>query len=227
MKKSIYAVTLLLLGAALCVPFTSSAQDKSSEDPERQAYLDKVIAKEKKYAALEENLSGWRFGGEYSARRFNTIDVRPAVKRGLHATAGYRFNKHWYVGGLAGVDLTCPFEITRDGYVDDKANYSVTREDKIYVPIMVEPRFYFNYAKTSVYLCVDAGYEISSSSAATATLGLGLDYNIKNSKCVNIAFSLGMGSWDSCEGDFLGASDDPGYEQQDGFVLGFKIGFSL
>lgn len=216
----------MMVGAS----FTSFAQESTNDDAKRQEYLNRVIAKEKREEAFKASLSGWRFGGEYSARKFNTIGTRPATKRGLHATVGYRFNKHWYVGGITGIDLTFPFEIKRDGYVDDDINYSIERKDKVYIPIIIEPRYYFNYAKFATYLYVNNGVEFSSSTSGIGTFGLGFDWNIKDTKCVNMAFGLGLGGWESADGDFMagiGEEENGGYGPTDGFVFSFKIGFSF
>ena len=222
MRKSFF-ITLLFLGG-----LTAFAQNGTENDAKRQAYLDKVLAKEQKYEVQAEQLHGWRFGIGYSSRGFLTIGSKSATKRGVHLSAGYRFNKHWYLGAETGIDWTFPTVLSREIKNESSSAdwaYSLERHDKTYVPIIFEPRFYFNYAKFASYLYFDLGAEISSLTASVVLGGLGFDWNITNGHCLNFAFGAGMGSWESTASDHLYTEGD--LSKTDGFVFSFKIGYSF
>ena len=222
MKKIFTVALCLMIGGSM-------AFGQTSKEERVQKILERNQQKELYRAELEDAMLGFRQGAEYSRRTFGTVGVMGAKKHGFHYLAGYRFTKHWYVGGIVGVDLTTPFTITREGYMDDGLNYSIEREDKVYVPVIADVRLYFKPKKVSTYLFTNFGAEFSSSTAGVVLFGLGWDVHTVKDQCVNIGLGVGMGSWESAEGTHM-ASLDGGYvvyEKCDGFVFNFKLGYSF
>ncbi|MBQ1225092.1 MAG: hypothetical protein IIX82_03925 [Alistipes sp.] len=174
-------------------------------------------------------MHGFRMGAEYSLRRFSTIGVFPAIKHGFHFLAGYRFTKRWYVGGIAGIDITTPFTITRSGYIDEASNFSIQRNDKVYAPIMADVRLYMNVNRASTFLYTNLGAEFSKIVTPIAVLGLGVDVHTVKDQSVLLALGVGMGSWCSANNDPFW--DTPqhgiGYGKTLGFVFNFKVGYSF
>ena len=202
---------------------------QTSKEEKVQKILEKNQQQELYRAELEDAMHGFRQGAEYSLRTFGTIGVMGAQKHGFHYLAGYRFTKHWYVGGIVGVDLTTPFTIKREGYMDDALNYSIERKDKVYVPVIADVRFYFKPRRVSTYLFTNLGAEFSSSTAAILLLGLGWDVHTVKDQCVNIGLGVGMGSWETAEGTHMATLDggNVAYDKCDGFVFNFKLGYSF
>ena len=208
----------------LGVGFASFAQTTNEERV--QKILEKNQKQELYRAEIEDAMLGFRQGAEYSYRSFGTVGVMGGNKHGFHYLAGYRFSKHWYVGGIVGIDLTTPFTITREGYVDDRLNYAIEREDKVYVPVIADIRFYFKPKRVSTYLFTNLGAEFSGNTAGIFTFGLGWDVHTIKDQCVNIGLGIGMGSWESADGTHL-ADYNPHYDMYDGFVFNFKLGYSF
>ena len=222
MKKIFTVALCLMIGGSM-------AFGQTSKEERVQKILEKNQQKELYRAELEDAMLGFRQGAEYSLRTFGTVGVMGAKKHGFHYLAGYRFTKHWYVGGIVGVDLTTPFTITREGYMDDALNYSIEREDKVYVPVIADVRFYFKPNRVSTYLFTNLGAEFSSSTAGIVLFGLGWDVHTVKDQCVNIGLGVGMGSWESAEGTHMANLDGGNvtYEKCDGFVFNFKLGYSF
>ena len=222
MKKIILITLCLTIGGVM-------AFGQTSKEERVQKILEKNQQEELYRAELEDAMHGFRQGAEYSVRTFGTVGVMGAKKHGFHYLAGYRFTKHWYVGGIVGLDLTTPFTITREGYMDDTLNYSIEREDKVYVPVIADVRFYFKPKRVSTYLFTNLGAEFSSSTAAIVLFGLGWDVHTVKDQCVNIGLGVGLGSWETAEGTHMGTLDggNVAYEQRDGFVFNFKLGYSF
>lgn len=222
MKKIFTVALCLMIGGSM-------AFGQTSKEERVQKILEKNQQKELYRAELEDAMLGFRQGAEYSLRTFGTVGVMGAKKHGFHYLAGYRFTKHWYVGGIVGVDLTTPFTITREGYMDDALNYSIEREDKVYVPVIADVRFYFKPKRVSTYLFTNLGAEFSSSTAGVVLFGLGWDVHTVKDQCVNIGLGVGMGSWESAEGTHMATLDGGNvtYEKCDGFVFNFKLGYSF
>ena len=222
MKKIILITLCLTIGGVM-------AFGQTSKEERVQKILEKNQQEELYRAELEDAMLGFRQGAEYSLRTFGTIGVMGAQKHGFHYLAGYRFTKHWYVGGIVGVDLTTPFTITREGYMDDALNYSIERKDKVYVPVIADVRFYFKPRRVSTYLFTNLGAEFSSSTAAILLLGLGWDVHTVKDQCVNIGLGVGMGSWETAEGTHMATLDggNVAYDKYDGFVFNFKLGYSF
>ena len=222
MKKIFTVALCLMIGGFM-------AFGQTSKEERVQKILEKNQQKELYRAELEDAMLGFRQGAEYSLRTFGTAGVMGAKKHGFHYLAGYRFTKHWYVGGIVGVDLTTPFTITREGYMDDALNYSIEREDKVYVPVIADVRFYFKPNRVSTYLFTNLGAEFSSSTAGIVLFGLGWDVHTVKDQCVNIGLGVGMGSWESAEGTHMANLDGGNvtYEKCDGFVFNFKLGYSF
>ena len=222
MKKIFTVALCLMIGGFM-------AFGQTSKEERVQKILEKNQQKELYRAELEDAMLGFRQGAEYSLRTFGTVGVMGAKKHGFHYLAGYRFTKHWYVGGIVGVDLTTPFTITREGYMDDALNYSIEREDKVYVPVIADVRFYFKPNRVSTYLFTNLGAEFSSSTAGIVLFGLGWDVHTVKDQCVNIGLGVGMGSWESAEGTHMANLDGGNvtYEKCDGFVFNFKLGYSF
>lgn len=222
MKK---IITMLL---SLVVMGGVTAFAKTSKEDVMQKNRQENEKKELYRAELEAAMLGFRQGAEYSLRNLNTVGVIKAKKHGFHYLAGYRFTKHWYVGGVVGIDLTTPTTITRTGYLDESLNYSIERKDKVYVPVMADVRFYFKPRRISTYLFTNLGAEFSSSTAMITTFGLGWDVHTVKDQCVNIGLGVGMGSWETAPGDLLPELDDVSkYGKYDGFVFNFKLGYSF
>ncbi len=228
MKKSILIALCLIIGGSV----TLNAQD--SKEAKKQEKIQKVLEKEQQKnlykATLEADMQGLRMGGEYSVRTFGTADVIGAKKHGFHYLAGYRFTKRWYVGGIVGLDLTTPFNIVRSGFVEESYNYSISRKDKVYVPVMADVRFYCNVNRVSSYLYTNLGAEFSHSTAGIFLFGLGFDVHTIKDQCVNLSFGIGMGSWESGAGNGFGGmmvEADPYYGKYDGFVFNFKLGYAF
>ena len=223
MKKFTLFLATVLLSCTM-----STVYGQTTKEERVQAILEKKQQKELYKAELEDAMHGFRQGAEYSVRTFGTVGIMGAKKHGLHYLAGYRFTKCWYVGGVVGLDVTTPFTITRSGYVDDMYNYSISRKDKIYIPVMADVRCYMNTSRVSSYVYTNFGAEFSSSTAAIALLGLGFDIHTVKDQCVNIGLGLGMGSWESADGTHMLSDDgNPNYDKYDGFVFNFKIGYSF
>ena len=222
MKKTILITLCLTIGGVM-------AFGQTSKEERVQKILEKNQQEELYRAELEDAMHGFRQGAEYSVRTFGSVGVMGAKKHGFHYLAGYRFTKHWYVGGIVGLDLTTPFTITREGYMDDTLNYSIEREDKVYVPVIADVRFYFKPKRVSTYLFTNLGAEFSSSTAAIVLFGLGWDVHTVKDQCVNIGLGVGLGSWETAEGTHMGTLDggNVAYEQCDGFVFNFKLGYSF
>jgi hypothetical protein len=222
MKKIFTVALCLMIGCSM-------AFGQTSKEERVQKILEKNQQKELYRAELEDAMLGFRQGAEYSLRTFGTAGVMGAKKHGFHYLAGYRFTKHWYVGGIVGVDLTTPFTITREGYMDDALNYSIEREDKVYVPVIADVRFYFKPKRVSTYLFTNLGAEFSSSTAAIVLFGLGWDVHTVKDQCVNIGLGVGMGSWETAEGTHMATLDggNVAYDKYDGFVFNFKLGYSF
>lgn len=222
MKKIFTVALCLMIGGSM-------AFGQTSKEERVQKILEKNQQNELYKAELEDAMLGFRQGAEYSLRTFGTIGVMGAKKHGFHYLAGYRFTKHWYVGGIVGVDLTTPFTITREGYMDDALNYSIEREDKVYVPVIADVRFYFKPKRVSTYLFTNLGAEFSSSTASIVLFGLGWDVHTVKDQCVNVGLGIGMGSWESAEGTHMATLDggNVAYDKYDGFVFNFKLGYSF
>lgn len=193
---------------------------------------DELNKKERKLlyrAELVENMKGWRFGGEYSSKKLVLGGALPATKHGIHFNAGYRLSKRWYLGGIIGVDMTTPFDIVRDDYVDDDYNFSIPRKDKIYIPVMADVRYYLKVARISTYLYTNVGTEISNKINFGQMYGLGFDIHTIKSQCVNIKLGFGTSCYESANDDCLWDTKENGvgYGIYDGFAFNFKLGYSF
>lgn len=218
----ILAICLVISGS-----FASYAQEIKNERV--QAILAKKQQKDIYKAELEDAMHGFRMGAEYSMRRFGTIGAIPAIKHGFHYLAGYRFTKCWYVGGIAGIDITTPFTMTRTGYIDNTYNFSVQRNDKVYASIMADVRLYMNVNRASTFLYTNLGAEFSSIITPIAIFGLGVDIHTIKDQSVFLALGVGMGSWCSANSDTIFDTDKHGinYGKTDGFVFNLKLGYSF
>lgn len=226
MKKILFIVLPLVLNAS----YVLAAPMQDSTDVKVQKTLAAKQQRELYKAELETAMHGLRMGAEYSYRPMGTIGTQGATKHGVRYLIGYRFTRCWYVGGIVGVDLTTPFTISRDGYYDQSLNYSISRKDKVYIPVMADIRLYFNVARVSTYLYTNVGAEFSSTIAAIGLLGLGFDIHTVKDQCVNLSLGVGLGSWESAEGNGIGGvgiSSDPNYMKMDGFAFNLKIGYSF
>lgn len=229
MKKFIIFSLCLILGVV-----ASAQEANNAKEVKKQERLQNILEKNEKKAMykaeVEANMLGFRMGGEYSFRTLGTLGVKGAKKQGVRYLAGYRFTKRWYVGGIVGVDVTTPFNIVRSGWVEESYNYSISRKDKVYAPIIADVRFYCNVNRVSTFLYTNLGAEFSSSTAPIVLFGLGFDIHTVKSQCVNLSFGVGMGSWESAENAGFGGmmiDEDPKYGKYDGFVFNFKLGYSF
>ena len=134
MKKFRFFLMVALL---CCSSITVFGQNNSKSDFAKKA-LDAHEQKIVYRAQLAQDVIGWHMGAEYSLRRMSTLGATPATKHGVHFLGGYRFTKRWYLGGIAGVDVTTPFSIVEDEFVMDEYNYEIDRDDKIYGVLMAD-----------------------------------------------------------------------------------------
>ncbi|MBQ5593143.1 MAG: hypothetical protein IIU76_00990 [Bacteroidales bacterium] len=218
MKKIFTVALCLMIGGIMAFGQTAKAETVKSKQ-----------SKEQYRTELENAMLGFRHGVEYSFRSFSTVGVKSAVKHGLRYQAGYRFTKHWYVGGIVGVDMTTPFTITREGFSQSSFNYEIDRKDVVYVPVMADARFYFKPRRVSTYLFTNLGAEFSSSTAAILLAGLGWDIHTVKDQCLSVSFAVGTGGWESADnelGGFLG-NGDVEYGKESGFVFNIKVGYSF
>lgn len=231
MKRFALLAFCLILGGSIAMNAQEFKDEKSpAVDAKVQKVLEKKQQKEMYKAELEVAMHGLRMGAEYSFRTMGTVGIKGAKKHGVHYLAGYRFTKRWYVGGIVGIDVTTPFTITRSGFVEDSYNYSISRKDKVYVPVMADVRFYCNVNRVSTYLYTNLGAEFSHSTAGIYLVGLGFDVHTVKAQCLNISLGVGGGSWESAENNGIGGlmvDEDPGYGKWDGFAFNFKIGYSF
>lgn len=218
----------LLVALLSCTSATVFAQSNESSDFAKQA----LDAHEKKIvyrAQLAKDVVGWHMGAEYSLRKMVASGAKNATKHGIHFLGGYRFTKRWYLGGIAGVDVTTPFTISENDYIDEEDNYSIDREDKVYGLIMADARFYMSVRRVSTYLFANYGVEYSKKLMQTGLVGLGFDIHTKKSQSVNIGLGLGLGScYSTNDGlyDDLIAKDN-GYGPVDCFVFNIKLGYTF
>lgn len=223
MKKTILLALCLMFG----VSFASFAQ--TAKEQRVQKILEENQRKEIYKAELVDSMRGLRMGGEYSYRSFGTAGAVGANKHGFHYLAGYRFNKRWYLGAITGIDITTPFTVTNTeegSFSDESLNYHIDREDKVYIPLIADIRYYCGINRVSTYLFTNIGAEFSSSTASIFTFGLGWDVHTVKDQCVNIGLGIGMGSWESAETSHM-TTGKPTYELCDGFVFNFKLGYSF
>lgn len=219
----------LLVVALLCTSITAFGQDNSKSDFAQQA-LDAHEQKIVYRAQLAKDVVGWRMGAEYSLRRMNTFGVKPATKHGVHFLGGYRFTKRWYLGGIAGIDATTPFTLADNGYLEEKYNYEISRDDKIYGVLMADARFYMSIKKVSTYLFTNFGVEYSKDLQKALTIGLGFDVHTTKAQSVNIGLGIGLGGWYSTTDgiiDDLSTDVNHGYGPTEGFVLNLKLGYTF
>lgn len=231
MKKFIFCVLCLILGSTIAMNGQDAKTEKELKKQERvQQILEKKQQNDLYKAEVEAAMHGLRMGAEYSLRTLGTPGVYGAKKHGVNYLVGYRFTKRWYVGGIVGVAMTTPFTITRSGWVEESYNYSITRQDKVYVPVMADVRFYCNVNRVSTYLYTNLGAEFSHTTAGIFLFGLGFDVHTVKSQCVNISLGVGMGSWESADNGGFGGlmiEEDPGYGKYDGFAFNLKVGYAF
>ena len=226
MKKFRLFLLVVLLSCTSAAVF---AQSNESGDFAKQALNEherKIIYR----AQLAKDVVGWRMGAEYSLRKMLVSGGKNATKHGVHFVGGYRFNKRWYLGGIAGIDVTTPFTIVEDEYVFADDNYEVDRKDKIYGLIMADARFYMSIKRVSTYLFANYGIEYSKELLQSGLVGLGFDIHTKKSQSVNIG--LGLGSChttnDGIIGEILNEKDHGyGYGPADAFVFNLKLGYTF
>lgn len=238
MKRLALLVFFFMLCGSIMVNAQETNEGKTQKAQEKvQAVLEKNQQKEMYKAELEVAMLGLRMGAEFSLRNMASIGVEGAQKFGVRYLAGYRFTKRWYVGGIVGVDVTTPFTITRSnvytttgsGEVVDGYNYSMTRKDKVYVPVMADVRFYCNVNRVSTYLYTNLGAEFSHSTAGIYLFGVGFDVNTVKAQCLNISLGIGAGSWETTDSEWLGdlAANEEGLRLFNGLAFNLKLGYSF
>ena len=95
---------------------------------------------------------------------------------------------------------------------------------------MADVRFYCNVNRVSTYLYTNLGAEFSHSTTGIFLFGLGFDVHTVKDQCVNLSLGVGMGGWETAEGNGLGGlaiDEDPGYGKQSGFAFNLKLGYSF
>ena len=223
MKKFRFFLMVALL---CCSSITVFGQNNSKSDFAKKA-LDAHEQKIVYRAQLAQDVIGWHMGAEYSLRRMSTLGATPATKHGVHFLGGYRFTKRWYLGGIAGVDVTTPFSIVEDEFVMDEYNYEIDRDDKIYGVLMADARFYMSIKKVSTYLFTNIGAEYSKDLQKIFTAGLGFDVHTKKSQCVNIGLGVCLGGWYTTDSEMFENGGDHGYGPTEGFVFNLKLGYTF
>lgn len=236
MKRFALLVFCLILGGSIAMNAQELKDESQAVDAKVQKVLEKKQQKEMYKAELEVAMHGLRMGAEVSLRNMATIGIEGAQKCGVRYLAGYRFTKRWYVGGIVGVDMTVPFTITRRGVstitsgggVEESYNYSMTRKDKVYVPVMADVRFYCNVNRVSTYLYANLGAEFSHSTAGIYLFGLGFDVNTVKAQCLNISLGIGAGSWESTDSEWWGdLAVNEGLRLYEGLVFNLKLGYAF
>ncbi len=222
MKKIFTVALCLMIGGSM-------AFGQTSKEERVQKILEKNQKNELYRAELEDAMLGLRMGGEYSFRTMGLTGTKAAQKHGVHYQIGYRFTKHWYVGGIVGVDLTTPFIIQGESndWSEGQTYYDeFERTDKVYVPIMADVRFYFKPQRVSTYLFTNLGAEFSSITGVITLFGLGFDIHTVKSQCLNIGLAVGTSNFESIQtglgGDYLDT-----FGKQGGFAFNFKLGYSF
>lgn len=224
MKK----IILLLAGCMLFSSLALNAEPKDktakTDDEKVQQVLDKKEKRELYSAEVEAATHGLRMGGEYSLRTMGGNLSVGATKHGLHYLAGYRFTRHWYVGGIVGVDLTTPFSFNQSGVsVLNEEPTTVNRKDKVYFPVIADVRFYFKPARVSTYLYTNLGAEFSHSTAGIFMFGLGFDIRTVDSQCVNLSLGIGSSQWETF---YRGLGmDEVQYGKKGSFSFNLKLGY--
>lgn len=202
----------------------SNERTAKADDEMVQQILDKKQKRELYSAEVEAATHGLRMGGEYSLRTMGGNQSVGATKHGLHYLAGYRFTRHWYVGGIVGVDLTTPFSFNQSSVsVLGEEPTTVNREDKVYVPVMADVRFYFKPARISTYLYTNIGAEFSHSTAGIFMFGLGFDIRTIDSQCVNLSLGIGSSKWETF---YRGIGmDEVQYGMKGSLAFNLKLGY--
>lgn len=222
MKKVILLMTCCMLFSGLALSAEPKDKNTKTDDEKVQQILDKKQKRELYSAEVEAATHGLRMGGEYSLRTMGGHLSIGATKHGLHYLAGYRFTRHWYVGGIVGLDLTTPFSFTSWGTEPT----TVTRKDKVYVPIMADVRFYFKPARVSTYLYTNLGAEFSHTTAGIFMFGLGFDIRTIKSQCVNLSLGIGSSQWETYYKEFgENGTDAIHYGQKGSFSFNLKVGY--
>lgn len=224
MKKIILLLACCMLFSSLALNAESKEKPAKVDGEEVQQILDKKKKRELYSAEVEAATHGLRMGGEYSLRTMGGNLSVGAAKHGLHYLAGYRFTRHWYVGGIVGVDLTTPFsfnqlEVSKIG----EEPITVNRKDKVYVPIMADIRFYFKPARVSTYLYTNLGAEFSHLTAGIFMFGLGFDIRTVDSQCVNLSLGVGSSQWETFYRGL--GSDEVQYGKKGSGSFNLKLGY--
>lgn len=220
-----YGMKRFIMLLACCV-FVGSlpvyAQDVNNANGQSDDEVMKVMRKNEQKqlykAELEVAMRGLHMGAEYSYRTMLSIGTTSASKHGIHYLVGYRFTKHWYVGGITGLDITTPLTIVT-GYSspNQEEPNSVSRNDKVYIPIIADIRFYFNVNRVSTYLYANLGAEFSHSTSGIYLFGLGFDIHTTKAQCVNLSLGIGSSGYESVAGALY--VDGPGYVKTNGFAF--------
>lgn len=220
MKKFFTVVACIMAGTVL-------AFGQTSKEERVQKILERNHQEELFNAQLEDTMLGFHQGIEYSYRSFGTLEIAGAKKNGVHYLAGYRFSRHWYVGGIVGVDVTTPFKIEMRPIWGGDAKAYAKRKDKIYIPAIADIRFYFAPKRVSTFLFANIGAEFSTSTASVTMFGIGWDILTSKYNCVNIGLGLGMGAWESVGEESMLPDGTFPFELYDGFAFGLKLGYSF
>ena len=190
-------------------------QEIKEENP--SVTLSQNIKKSRSFAKFtNDGQRGWFKGVELSYREFiyNNTTVH---KTGLRLSLGNRLNRRWYVGALAGIDMTTPRSLDVTDSSEDGSTINLKRKDKIYIPIMAEGRFYFGEAKFMPYLYYDLGYEFSHISAPFWNFGLGFDCKVAKFKSLLFGFGFGEGRFEFVTRDKVVSA----------VVVNAKVGFNF
>lgn len=217
---------LLVICCLLYGSFTLNAaeprnKNQKTDDAAVQKVLDKKQKREMYSAEVEAAMLGLRMGGEYSFRVVAAFGAQTSVnKHGFHYFAGYRFNRHWYVGGVAGIDLTTPFTVS---YYD--GSNSISRSDKVYVPVVADVRYYFRPARVSTYLYTNLGAEFSKYVGGIYLFGIGFDIRTKGSQCVNLSLGFGSSQYETYYTESIGGGLVLG--KRGGLAANLKLGYAF
>lgn len=190
----LFNVAMVFLFMSICV----GAYAQTAEEKEYQEYVKKskenFIKKQKLLTAqtgvhygLNLSLGGGYYYWDYIEEKDRDIDYDTSSEIGLEAFYGKRFNEYWMLSGIIGIDYkkaTCswPRRLSVYDWESCEEQYSI-----IGIPIMGGVRFYPGIARVMPYFYTRGGAYISRCIGYTFDIGIGLDYNFKNSNTVFVA----------------------------------------
>lgn len=215
MKKLLVAIALFAIG------FSNPCYAQITDEEAYQEYLqrskDRMVKKQK----LIDVQHGHHFGFTFS--NTTLVDLDGGVKNGAMFFYGYRISEHWMLGGMAGVDVLTPGEIT---YTDSYTNKNVTIDrPMISFPIMGEVRLYLGTSHFMPYLFTEIGASVSKYTGVIWNTGIGGDINFKDSHTIFLSLGIGTTPVPGVP-DIMGLGyADQVLQKQNMFTTNFKLGY--